>query len=99
MQFAWLVLIPVGLGNILLTGMLYLLLNSLGAPITVFLLTVGFINWILLFFFIRWVRHATNTSTRKASAPAIRDQRRTLRPQEKQPPVPVGIIDVAAMDP
>ena len=41
MQFAWLVLIPVTLGNILLTGMVYLLLNSVGVSNTIFLVVLG----------------------------------------------------------
>lgn len=91
MQFAWLVLMPVGLGNILLTAMLYLLLNSLGAPIAVFLIVVGVVNWTLLFLFVRWISHVTNISTRKASAPALHAQQRRVQHVE-QLAVPIGAI-------
>ncbi|HEV2662597.1 MAG TPA: complex I subunit 1 family protein [Ktedonobacteraceae bacterium] len=89
MQFAWLVLMPVGLGNILLTAMLYLLLNSLGAPIAVFLIVLGVVNWSLLFLFVRWISHVTNTSTRKASAPALHAQQRRVQHVERLA-VPIG---------
>ncbi|HEX6481092.1 MAG TPA: NADH-quinone oxidoreductase subunit H [Ktedonobacteraceae bacterium] len=72
MQFAWLILIPATLGNILLTGILYLVVNSMGFSNVVFLLVTGAINWVLLFVFIRLVTRATRTSTRHAQAPAIR---------------------------
>lgn len=78
MQFAWLILIPTTLGNILLTGLLYLVITGMGLPIVIFLLAIGIINWALLFAFIRLVRIATNASTRKAQAPAIRAQRRAM---------------------
>jgi NADH-quinone oxidoreductase subunit H len=74
MQFAWLILIPVTLGNILLTGLLYLVVSSLGLPNVVFLIVTGIINWLLLFGFIRLVSRATVISTRRAQAPALRAQ-------------------------
>jgi NADH-quinone oxidoreductase subunit H len=87
MQFAWLILIPTTLGNILLTGLIYLVISGLGLPnlvilgvglpSLVFLIVTAVINWILLFGFIRVVRRATDVTTRKAQAPAIRAQRRT----------------------
>jgi NADH-quinone oxidoreductase subunit H len=76
MQFAWLVLIPVTLANIVVTGMLYLLISGLGWSNLVFLITIGVINWAMLFGFIRLVRRATVATTRRASAPAIRARRR-----------------------
>jgi NADH-quinone oxidoreductase subunit H len=72
MQYAWLILIPTTLGNIILTGMLYLVLNALGLSNTLFLVILGVINWLLLYGFIRVVSRATVTSTRRAQAPAIR---------------------------
>jgi NADH-quinone oxidoreductase subunit H len=79
MQFAWLVLIPVTLCNIILTALLYLLFNSFGFPSIVFLIVTAVINWVLLYGFIRWVSRATNMTTRRAQAPAIHARRR-VRP-------------------
>jgi len=81
MQFAWLILIPVTLGNILLTGLIYLLLNPLQLPSWVFLVVTGLINWLLLIGFIRVVGRATVASTRRAQAPAIRARQRTAAAQ------------------
>jgi NADH-quinone oxidoreductase subunit H len=80
MQFAWLILTPATLLNILLTGMLYLLLSSVGASNLVFLLALGAINWLMLFGFIWFVGHATRTTTLRAQAPALRAQRRIAAP-------------------
>jgi NADH-quinone oxidoreductase subunit H len=76
MQFAWLILIPVTLVNILLTGGVYLVVNSLGGPNWLFLVIIGVINWAGLFGFVQLVRRVTASSTRRAQAPAIRAQRR-----------------------
>src|SRR5438270_6989486 len=76
MQFAWLILIPTTLGNILLTGAIYLILNALGASNIIFLVVLGVINWFLLFGFVWVVRRATLVTTRRAQAPSIRAQRR-----------------------
>ena len=79
MQFAWLILIPITLFNILLTGLIYLVVSSLAlGNLTnlVFLVVVGIANWAMLFAFIRIVRRATSATTRRALAPAIRAQRR-----------------------
>lgn len=75
MQFAWLLLIPVTLGNILITGMIYLLVSGLGLSNLIFLIVTGAINWLMFFGFIRLVRRATNVTTRHAQAPALRGQR------------------------
>lgn len=75
MQFAWLILIPVTLGNVLLTALVYLVLSSLGLSNLVFLLVLGVLNWFLLFGFIRLVSRATVATTRRAQAPAIRARR------------------------
>src|SRR5579884_3667515 len=71
MQFAWLILIPATLGNIVLTAILYLVVSSLGLSNVIFLVIVGAINWLLLFGFIRLVARATVNSTRHAQAPAM----------------------------
>ncbi len=71
MQFAWLILIPVTLGNIVLTGMIYLIVSNLGLSNLVILLVTGIVNWALLFGFIRLVGRATVASTRHAQAPAF----------------------------
>jgi NADH-quinone oxidoreductase subunit H len=80
MQFAWLILIPVTLGNILITGLLYLIVSSfqLGDYTTnlIFLIVTGVVNWAMLFAFVRIVGRATVATTRRAQAPAIRARRR-----------------------
>jgi NADH-quinone oxidoreductase subunit H len=82
MQFTWLLLIPITLGNILLTGIVYLILNGLGLPNLVFLIVLGIINWILFFGFVQVVQGATANTTRHAQAPAIyARQRASTAPQ------------------
>src|SRR6266849_4038800 len=79
MQFAWLILIPITLFNILLTGLIYLVVNSLGlGGITsfVFLVVTAICSWAMLFAFIRIVGRVTTVTTRRAQAPAIRAQPR-----------------------
>lgn len=76
MQFAWLILIPVTLSNIIITAGLFLIVNAFGAPVWIFLVVLGIVNWLMLFGFIWLVGRATATSTRRAQAPAIRAQRR-----------------------
>ncbi len=76
MQFAWLILIPITLGNILVTGMIYLFVSSLGLPTWVFLTVTASVNWAALFGFVWLVGRVTTSSTRRAQAPAIRAQRR-----------------------
>jgi NADH dehydrogenase len=70
MQFAWLILIPVTLGNIVLTSVIYLVVSNLGLSNMAFLVVTAIINWALLFGFIRLVSRATVVSTRHAQAPA-----------------------------
>lgn len=80
MQFAWLILIPVTLGNIILTAALYLIISSLGlGGLTdlIFMIVVGIINWIMLFGFIRIVGRATVATTRRAREPVLRAQERS----------------------
>src|SRR6266581_2303953 len=58
MQFAWLILIPVTLGNIVIIGMIYLIISSLGlGSLTnlVFLIVTAIVSWIMLFGFIQIV--------------------------------------------
>src|SRR5437764_12297230 len=48
MQFAWLILIPITLANILITGLIYLLVSALGLgdfTNLVFLIVIGIVNW------------------------------------------------------
>src|SRR5579885_980397 len=75
MQFAWLILMPTTLLNILVTGMIYLIVNGLGLPTLVFQIVLGVVNWIGFFVFVRIVARATVATTRRAQAPAIRAQR------------------------
>jgi len=92
MQFAWLLLIPATLGNILLTGLLYLAVSGLGLPNLVFLIVLGAMNWLLLLGFIRLVSRATVASTRRAKAPSLRAHLRqaTLAPGVAPAETPVG---------
>jgi NADH-quinone oxidoreductase subunit H len=77
MQFAWLILIPVTLGNILVTGLIYIVaVTLLNVPVWAFLVIVGVINWAAVFGFIWLVGRVTVSTTRRAQAPAIRAQRR-----------------------
>src|SRR6266700_3168348 len=76
MQFAWLILIPVTLGNIVLTALIFLIVNGLGLSNLVFLIGMGVMNWLMFFGFIRVVQGATAATTRKAQAPAMRAQQR-----------------------
>jgi NADH-quinone oxidoreductase subunit H len=77
MQYAWLILIPVSLVNILVTGLLYLLVDGLGLPTWVFLVVLASVNWAATFGFVWLVTRVTNTTTRRAQAPAIRAQLRS----------------------
>jgi len=92
MQFAWLILIPVTLGNILLTGLIWLGFDGFfhGAPNWVFLIVLGVVNWIAMFGFFWLVTKVTTSSTNRAKAPAIRAQRRT----PAGPALPAGEIVV-----
>ncbi|GHO44734.1 complex I subunit 1/NuoH family protein [Ktedonospora formicarum] len=74
MQFAWLILIPVTLTNIIVTAGLYLIFQNL--PPLVYLIVLGAINWLSVWGFIKLVGRVTTSTTRRAQAPAIRAQRR-----------------------
>jgi NADH-quinone oxidoreductase subunit H len=79
MQFAWLILIPITLFNILLTGLIFLVVNSLGLgswTSFVFLVVTAILNWAMLYGFIWIVGRTTTSTTRRAQAPAIRAQQR-----------------------
>ncbi len=76
MQFAWLLLIPFTLGNIVVTALLYLIISSIGLPTWVFLVAVASVNWAALFFFIQLVQRVTVSSARRAQAPSIRARQR-----------------------
>jgi hypothetical protein len=76
MQFAWEILIPATLGNILLTGLISLAVSGLGLSNLALLIVTGAINWLLLIGFIRLEGRATVATTRRAQAPALRAQRR-----------------------
>jgi len=81
MQFAWLILIPVTLGNILITALIYLILSNFGLSNLVFLIVLAVINFIMLGGFIWIITRATVATTRRAQAPAIRAQRRAAAAQ------------------
>jgi len=81
MQFAWLILIPVTLGNILITALIYLILSNFGLSNLVFLIVLAVINFIMLGGFIWIITRATVATTRRAQAPAIRAQRRSAAAQ------------------
>jgi NADH-quinone oxidoreductase subunit H len=85
MQFAWLILMPATLGNIVLTGLIYLVLSGLGWSNLVFLMVIGVINWALFFGFMRLVARATVATTRRAQAPALHAQARLQRPLAQFP--------------
>jgi NADH-quinone oxidoreductase subunit H len=74
MQFSWLILMPVTLANILVTGLLYFVTDSL--PTWVFLVVLACVNWASVFGFVWLVRRVTVSSARHAQAPAIRAQLR-----------------------
>ncbi|HXX77505.1 MAG TPA: complex I subunit 1 family protein, partial [Ktedonobacteraceae bacterium] len=76
MQFAWLILIPVTLGNIVITALIFLVLNSFGLSNLFFLIVLGIVNFVMLGGFIFIVSRATVATTRHAQAPAILAQRR-----------------------
>jgi NADH-quinone oxidoreductase subunit H len=90
MQFAWLILIPVTLGNILITALVYLILNSFGLSNLVFLIVLGVLNFIMLVGFIWLIGRATVATTRRAQAPAIRAQRRAA--ESAQLPERAGVV-------
>src|SRR5579883_1728916 len=81
MQFAWLILIPITLGNILVTGLIYLIVNALGLPTIIFLIVAAVINWAALIGFVWVVRRATVATTMRAQAPAIRARQRVAAAQ------------------
>ncbi|HYT33925.1 MAG TPA: complex I subunit 1 family protein [Ktedonobacteraceae bacterium] len=94
MQFAWLILIPLTLFNILLTGIIFLVINSLGLgswTSFVFLVVTAIFNWAMLFVFIRIVGRTTLSTTRRAQAPAIRAQPKAITALPAPAPERTGI--------
>src|SRR5436305_3619596 len=92
MQYAWLILIPTTLFNILLTGLLFLVINSLGLgqfTNIVFLVVTAVINCAMLFAFICIIRRTTTATTQLEQAQAIRAQRR--EPTAGQLPERTGV--------
>jgi NADH-quinone oxidoreductase subunit H len=81
MQFAWLILIPTTLGNILVTGLIYLIVSALGLPTIVFLIVAGAVNWAALVGFVWVVRRATVATTMRAQTPAIHARERVAAAQ------------------
>jgi NADH-quinone oxidoreductase subunit H len=84
MQFAWLILIPITLANILIVGAIYLIIQAFGlgqSTNLVFMIVTAVVNWAMLFGFIWIVGRATSATTRHAQAPAILAQRRSTVPQ------------------
>ena len=92
MQFAWLILIPFTLVNILVTGMIYLVTVGIGLPTWVFLTVTAAVNWAALFFFIWVVGRATVATTRRAQAPAIRAQRRASTALPLRDAIPARVV-------
>jgi NADH-quinone oxidoreductase subunit H len=90
MQFAWLILIPTTLINILITGGLYLIMNALGISNLFFLIVLGILNWLMLFGFINIVGRATLASTKRAQAPSIRARQRIIVAQLPEPAAATG---------
>ena len=90
MQFAWLILIPVTLGNILLTALIYLIVTSFGLSSLVFLIVLAVVNFLMLGGFIWVISRATIATTRRAQAPAIRARRRAV--DSAQLPERAGVI-------
>ncbi len=84
MQFAWLILMPVTLVNIVVTALIFFATDSLHLPTWVFLVVLAVVNWAGVFVFIQLVTRATVSSTRRAQAPAIRAQRRASTPAALQ---------------
>ena len=86
MQFAWLILMPVTLANIIVVAGLYFVFQSL--PVCVYLVVLGAINWLALGGFVWLVGRVTKATTRRAQAPAIRAQLRS-KPASAIPALPL----------
>jgi hypothetical protein len=86
MQFAWLILMPVTLINIIVVALLYFLLSW--APVWVYLVVLGIVNWLGLIGFVFLVSRITTATVRQAQAPAIRAQLRT-KPKQTVPSLPL----------
>jgi NADH-quinone oxidoreductase subunit H len=86
MQFAWLILMPVTLGNIIIVALLYFMFSW--APVWVYLVALGIVNWLVFIGFIFLVSRVTKITTRHAQALAIRARLRT-KPGPTVPMLPL----------
>ncbi len=94
MQFAWLILIPMTLSNIIIVALLYLVIvQVLGLPVLAFLVVTGIVNWGMLVLFVNLVSRATANTTRKAQAPALRARKAVIG----QLPAGIGQVPTAAI--
>ena len=92
MQFAWLILIPATLLNIIVTALLYLVMNGLGSPNWLFQIVLGIVNYAMLIAFIYLVTRATTATTRRAHAPAILAQRRATAAGQLPEKASAGVV-------
>ncbi len=92
MQFAWLILIPATLFNIIITALIYLVMNALGSPNWLFQIVLGVVNFAMLAAFIYIVGRATVATTRRASAPSIRAQRRATAAGQLPEKAGAGVV-------
>jgi NADH-quinone oxidoreductase subunit H len=97
MQYAWLILMPVTLGNIIVVALLYFMLSW--APVWVYLVVLGTVNWLALVGFIFLIRRITTITTRRAQAPAIRAQLRTKPSQPAPASLPLRDAIPARVEP
>jgi NADH-quinone oxidoreductase subunit H len=82
MQYAWLILMPVTLGNIIIVALLYFLLS--GTPVWVYLVVLGIVNWLACVGFVFLVTRVTTTTTHRAQVFAMHEQ-----PQPTVPSLPL----------
>ena len=95
MQFAWLILMPVTLGNIIIVALLYFMFSW--APVWVYLVVLGIVNWLAFIGFIFLVSRVTKITTRHAQALATRAQLRT-KPAPTVPALPLRDAIPARVD-
>jgi NADH:ubiquinone oxidoreductase subunit H len=67
-----------------ITAALYLLVNVMGTPNWIYLILLGGVNWAALAGFIVLIGRVTTVTTRKAQAPAIRAQLRTVSDKKQK---------------
>ncbi len=95
MQFAWLILMPVTLGNIIIVALLYFMFSW--APVWVYLVVLGIVNWLAFIGFIFLVSRVTKITTRHAQALATCAQLRT-KPAPTVPTLPLRDAIPARVD-